>query len=160
MAKPNLTLIKALRKTAQKLEQGSSYQWGHMGSCNCGNLAQELTHYTKAQIHEYALRSRSGDWSEQTQAYCPTAKLPLDWVIDAMLDAGLTSTDLQHLERLSDKQVLQRLPLEERFLKHNQRDDVVKYLRVWADMLEEEWLKSLPLSKIISKQNKLSTVLM
>ena len=40
MAKATPVLIEALRKTAKKLEKGARYQWGHMGCCNCGNLAQ------------------------------------------------------------------------------------------------------------------------
>ena len=148
MATPNFRLIEALRKTAQKLENNVPYQWGNMGSCNCGNLAQELTNYTKAQIHEYALQSRSGDWSEQTDAYCPASKLPLDWVIDAMLDAGLTQTDLKNLERLSDQKILRRFPYNDRFLKHNLRKDVIRYLHAWADLMEEELLTNIDLDAI------------
>jgi hypothetical protein len=148
MAQPNIQLIDALRRTAKKLQNGNSYQWGNMGSCNCGNLAQELSTYTQDQIHEYALLSRSGDWSEQTAAYCPTSKLPLDWVIEAMFAAGLTRNDLQNLEKLSDSAVLKRLPPENRYLKHNQRADVVKYMLAWANMLEEELLQMIQLEAI------------
>lgn len=65
MAKPKPELINALRKTARNLQTSTSYQWGHMGSCNCGHLVQEVTKLTKAQIYEYAMRTRGGDWSEQ-----------------------------------------------------------------------------------------------
>ena len=140
MAQPTPFLINALRKTASKLTQGAPYQWGHMGSCNCGNLAQEITQLSKAEIHEYALQTRFGDWSEQTAEFCPASRLPMDLVISEMLDAGLTRTDLKHLEKLSDKQVLKRLPGNQRYLTHNKRDDVVKYLNIWANMLEEELL--------------------
>ncbi|MCU0444497.1 MAG: hypothetical protein MUE85_06225 [Microscillaceae bacterium] len=148
MAIPNLRLIDALRKTAKKLQNGNAYQWGNMGSCNCGNLAQELTQYTPEQIHEYALQSRSGDWSEQTAAYCPTSNLPLDWVIEAMLAAGLNTSDLQHLEKLNDTQVLRRLPAAYRYLQHNQRADVVRYMLAWADMLEEELLQTIQIEAL------------
>ena len=144
MASPNLKLIEALRTTASKLANGNAYQWGHMGSCNCGNLAQELTQYNKTQIHEYALRSRSGDWSEQTDAYCPTSNLPLDIVIDAMLESGLTREDLKNLERLSDRQVLLNFPIEQRHaLQHNKRQDVALYMNAWATMLENELIESI-----------------
>ena len=36
MATANPELIAALERTASKLQQGASYQWGHMGACNCG----------------------------------------------------------------------------------------------------------------------------
>ena len=41
-------LIAALERTVSKLQQGASYQWGHMGACNCGNLAQELTPFSQS----------------------------------------------------------------------------------------------------------------
>jgi hypothetical protein len=43
MAKSNPELINALRETADRLEQGAHYEWGHMGRCNCGHLVQTLT---------------------------------------------------------------------------------------------------------------------
>jgi hypothetical protein len=34
-----------------------------MGACNCGFLAQEITHLRKAEIHSRAMQS-TGDWNE------------------------------------------------------------------------------------------------
>lgn len=140
MAKASAHLITALRHSARKIQEGAPYQWGHMGSCNCGHLAQELTTYTKAEIHARALRSRSGDWNEQLIDYCPTSGLPLDEVISEMLSQGLSREDLRHLERLSDPEVLSRIPQSRKPLSHNLRSDVALYFTVWADMLEERWL--------------------
>lgn len=148
MAKPNLELIEALRKTARKMVHTTSYQWGHMGSCNCGHLVQEITRLTKAEIHEYAMRTRGGDWSEQAMDYCPTSGYLMDQVISMMMEAGLETQDFRHLERLSDREVLKRLPEQERCLRHNQREDVIKYLHTWADMLEEQWLSQVTLPEL------------
>ncbi|AYQ32730.1 hypothetical protein [Runella sp. SP2] len=145
MARPNLDLIAALRRTARKIEQGSPYQWGHMGSCNCGNLAQEITKLTKAEIHAHALANGRGDWNEQLNEYCPTSGLPMDLLINEMIDAGLDSDDLKHLERLSDRRILNRLPENKRHLRHNYRDDVVLYILEWANMLEEQLLSTIKL---------------
>jgi hypothetical protein len=145
MAKPQLELIQALRRTAHKIANSNHYQWGHMGSCNCGHLVQEVTQLTRAEIHEYAMRTRGGDWSEQALDYCPTSGYLMDQVISIMLDAGLEVQDFQHLERLSDRAVLRRLPDQERFLQHNQREDVAKYLRTWANLLEEQLLSQVEL---------------
>jgi len=144
MARPTPELIDALRRTARKLRNGASYQWGHMGGCNCGNLAQELTKLNKDQIHQYAMQ-RYGDWNEQVDDYCPTSQMPLDVVINEMLNAGLMLEDLKHLEKLDDRAVLTRFPIEDRFLKHNVRDDVVKYMNSWADLLEEQLLEKITL---------------
>lgn len=115
-----------------------------MGGCNCGNLAQELTKLTKGEIHAYAMQ-RYGDWNEQVDDYCPTSQFPLDLVINEMLNAGLMLEDLKHLEKLNDRVVLLRLPLEKRHLKHNVRDDVVIYMTTWADLLEEQLLEKIKL---------------
>ncbi|HAA16586.1 MAG TPA: hypothetical protein DCE41_34710 [Cytophagales bacterium] len=139
MARPTPELIGALRRTANKLESGAPYQWGHMGSCNCGNLAQELTEYTKAEIHHFAMRNH-GDWTEQVNDYCATSGMPMDLLISDLLQHGLSIEDLKNLERLGDRAVLKRLPEEHRYPNHNKREDVVRYMKVWADLLEEEYL--------------------
>ncbi len=138
MARPKPELINALRETAKKLNHSANYQWGHMGSCNCGHLVQEVTKLSKAQIHEYAMRTRGGDWSEQSLDYCPTSGYLMDQVIGIMLEAGMEIADFKHLERLSDPEVLKYLPLEERNLRYNHREDVVRYMNVWADLLEAQ----------------------
>lgn len=135
MARSSIQLVEALRQTADRLEHGDQYQWGHMGSCNCGHLAQTITRLDKGYIHGAAMW-RHGDWTEQLRDYCPQSGLPMDEIIDQMVDWGLTKDDLARLERLSDPKVLDALPLDCRYPKHNMRDDVVLYLRTWADVLE------------------------
>ncbi|MBC8152334.1 MAG: hypothetical protein H7Z72_05435, partial [Bacteroidetes bacterium] len=144
MARPTPELIDALRRTARKLNDGAPYQWGHMGGCNCGNLAQELTKLNKDDIHRYAMQ-RYGDWNEQVEDFCPTSAMPIDLVISEMIAAGLALEDLKHLEKLSDRQVLLRFPIEKRFLKHNVRNDVVAYFNEWANLLEEQLLEKITL---------------
>nr|WKN39518.1 hypothetical protein K4G66_12530 [Tunicatimonas sp. TK19036] len=148
MALPKPALIQALRQTAKKLSKSQQYQWGHMGSCNCGHLVQEITQLSRAEIHEYAMRTRGGDWSEQAMDFCPTSGYLMDQVISIMLDAGMELADFKHLERLSDKAVLARLPEECNYLRHNHREDVVKYLFAWADLLEEKLLQRVSISSL------------
>ncbi|TAE01285.1 MAG: hypothetical protein EAZ97_03620 [Bacteroidetes bacterium] len=145
MAKANADLIVALRKTANKIKKNDSqYQWGHMGSCNCGHLAQEITKYSREEIHNYAMQTRMGDWADQSSEFCPTSNLPMNLVISSMLDAGLALEDFKHLERLDDRKVLALLPVSERNLKQNNRQDAVKYLNTWANYLENELLEKMP----------------
>lgn len=153
MTKANPELIAALRRTAINLQKNSPYQWGHMGSCNCGHLAQEITSLSKKEIHARALRSRSGDWNEQLIDYCPTSGLPLDEVISEMLAAGLDREDLKQLERLSNPAILNLIPGKPN-LQHNKREDVVAYLTAWAKLLEEEWLRNEKSSFKSAKENK------
>jgi len=145
MARASLSLIAALRKTAAQIEQRSDYQWGHMGACNCGFLAQQITTLKKDEIHARAME-RYGDWNEQLNDYCPTSGLPMDDLISEMLMAGLDTGDLKHLEKLSDPKVLRSLPIEQRNLKHNNKPDVMVYLNTWANLLENELLGGITLS--------------
>lgn len=153
MAKANPQLIAALRRSSGNLRKNSPYQWGHMGSCNCGHLAQEITSLSKKEIHARALRSRSGDWNEQLIDYCPTSGLPMDEVISEMLSAGLDREDLMHLEKLSDPAVLAHISGQNQYLQHNRREDVIQYLEAWAGLLEEQWIsQSAPIK--FGKENK------
>lgn len=137
MARVTVELVQALRETASRLAEGENYEWGHMGSCNCGHLAQTITKYSKGKIHGAAMW-RHGDWREQLRDYCPHSGLPMDEIIDQMLDFGFTTDELTHLERLSHPAVVARLPENRKFLKHNLRDDVVLYITTWAEILEED----------------------
>lgn len=150
MARVSIEVVEALRNTAKKLKQGTPYMWGHMGSCNCGNLAQEITKFSKAQIHAYALQN-NGDWSEQLNDYCENSQMPMDLVIFELLSFGFTVEDLQHLEYVSDPKVLERLPVENRNLRRNYRDDVIVYMSEWADMLEEQLIDSVSIADLIEE---------
>ena len=46
----NLRLAFALRRTADRLADGARYEWGHVGRCNCGHVAQTLTDLDDRQI--------------------------------------------------------------------------------------------------------------
>ncbi|MEX2514238.1 MAG: hypothetical protein WD398_15145 [Cyclobacteriaceae bacterium] len=148
MAKSNPILINAIGNTISKLKNGAPYQWGHMGACNCGNLAQEITHVSKGEIHQYAMQ-RFGDWSEQLKDYCPTSGLPMDLMISRLLDSGLDLEDLIHLEKLSDPNILAALPeSEQRELRKNRKEDVILYLEIWLKQLEKTWVSQQAAIKI------------
>ncbi len=155
MATPNPDLIAAIERTISNLQQGASYQWGHMGACNCGNLAQELTKFSKAEIHQFAMQ-RHGNWNEQLIDYCPTSGYPMDLMVSKMLEYGLTIDDLSHLERLSDPIILSKIEKEKRDqLNKNRREDVVFYLQTWANLLREKWLKEQEVFGEIISEKKL-----
>lgn len=138
MAHANLKIVNALRKTALALENGNRYEWGHMGSCNCGNLAQTITSFTRAEIQQYALQKR-GDWSDQLLDYCPTSGYPMDMIIERMVDYGFSAQDLRHLEWLSDSEILTFIGVP--FLNRNLKSDTILYLNAWANMLETKLQK-------------------
>jgi len=144
----HLEKIEVLRKVAKKIQVSSAYQWGHMGLCNCGFLAQEITMLTKEEIHRRAMQ-RHGDWSEQLNDYCPTSGLPMDNLISELLAFGFTREELSHLEKLSDPTIVNALPHGKRNLTHNVKEDVVIYLNTWATNLEEKLLHSIQLNELV-----------
>ena len=125
-------LVAVLDRTIDRLAGDASYAWGHMGMCNCGHLAQSITGLTQAEIHASALE-REGDWEEQANRYCPTSGLLIDTVLAAMFALGLTRDDVRHLEKLSDPNVLRLAGRT--YLRRNQREDVLVYLRAWRERL-------------------------
>ena len=155
MAYPSLTIIDALRKTVTQLENGNRYEWGHMGSCNCGNLAQTITSFSRAEIQKYALEKR-GDWSEQLTDYCPTSGFPMDLMIQKMIDFGFTKQDLHHLEWLSDTNILLKMNVS--YLNRNLKSDTILYLKAWANMLEDELIDTIKLPNLEELNAKLELV--
>jgi hypothetical protein len=106
-----------------------------MGMCNCGHVVQAVTGLTRREIHEAALE-REGDWERQANDYCPTSGLLIDHILAAMLALGMTRTDIRNLEKLADVRVLRRLGVTH--LRHNRREDVIRYMTAWAELLEDE----------------------
>jgi hypothetical protein len=62
----------------------------------------------------------------------------MDELIDTMVNFGFDVDDLKHLERLSDEIVLKTLAPAERNLRYNVKEDVIKYVNAWANLLEVE----------------------
>ncbi|MBN8650158.1 MAG: hypothetical protein J0L67_01945 [Cytophagales bacterium] len=143
----NPIMIEALRRATSKLAHSNDYQWGHMGLCNCGFLAQQITALTKSEIHSRAML-KQGDWSEQLNDYCPTSGLPMDELITELLATGFTRENLQNLERLADPEVLRHMPGNRQNPKHNVKQDVILYINTWATCLENELLNKITLPEI------------
>lgn len=144
MATPNYTLVHAFKKAAQQLKNGQPYQWGHMGSCNCGHLAQVLLNLNKGSIHQLAME-KVGDWSEQLNDYCSTSGLAMDQLIWSLLEKGLSQTDLMDLEYLRNTSILAQIDDSHKPLLHNKREHVIMYLEAWANLMEEELISDISL---------------
>ena len=159
MAIPSLKIIDALRTTANQLQNGSRYEWGHMGSCNCGNLAQTITSFSRAEIQKHALEKR-GDWSEQLIDYCPTSGFPMDLIIEKMIDFGFSKQDLRHLEWLSDTDIVKEV-LKDTSITHlsrNSKQDTILYMKSWANLLEDELIDQIKLPNFYKTEDTLELV--
>jgi hypothetical protein len=142
MAQPTIELIDALKETANRLRHGAHYSWGHHGACNCGNLAQVVTNFTQGEIIRFAHQA-IGEWTELAQEFCPVTKAPIDLVISKLLNIGLTTTDIHHIEYLSEREVLSHLPGGFRWLERNNREDVISYFEAFADLLHDRLLQQI-----------------
>ena len=138
MAVASTRLVDALRSTAARLREGSVYQWGHLGMCNCGHLVQTVCKLPPQRIHAIALADREGDWEALANAYCPTTGLLIDDIIGELVALGLTTREIGHLEKLDEPRVLDALPGGHRWLRRNDRADLVAYLETWAALLAAE----------------------
>ena len=154
MAKATIELINALRLTAENLRNGAYHSWGHHGACNCGNLVQSVTKFSKEEILQYA-HTGTGEWTELAMEYCPSTSVPLALVFSKLEKVGLTPTDIHHIEYLSDREILEQLPGGFRWLRRNKREDAIAYFETFADILEQQWLLSVDVDvdKIISTVN-------
>ena len=141
MAAANLTLINALRETANRLRNGAHYAWGNHGACNCGNLTQVVCKLSKEEILQYA-HTGIGEWTELAEDYCGVTDAPAGLLITKLQQVGLTPSDIHNLEYLEDKKVLERLPGGFRWLQRNVREDVIVYFETYAALLEEQLVDS------------------
>ena len=145
MANPTIQLIAALRETATRLRKGAHYAWGHHGACNCGNLVQVVTSFSKEEILRYA-HTGTGEWTEMAQEFCPVTSAPLTLVITRLQQIGLTPTDIHNIEYLADKEVLRNLPGGLRWLKRNKKEDAIQYFEAFASLLEDKMICEIDVS--------------
>ena len=145
MANPTIQLIAALRETATRLRNGAHYAWGHHGACNCGNLVQVVTSFSKEEILRYA-HTGTGEWTEMAQEFCPVTSAPLTLVITRLQQIGLTPTDIHNIEYLADKEVLRNLPGGFRWLKRNKKEDAIEYFEAFASLLEDKMICEIDVS--------------
>ena len=142
MAHPTIELIGALRETSRRLKNGAAYAWGNHGSCNCGNLLQVVTRFSKEEILSFA-HSGIGEWTELAEDYCGVTNAPVGLLLSKLQEIGLTPTDIHNLEYLEDRTVLNYLPGGFRWLSRNRREDVILYFETFAQMLEEKLISTI-----------------
>lgn len=128
-------LAEALLTTADRLAGGARYEWGHVGRCNCGHLVQTLTERNDAEIFRLFGQELT-EWTEHARGSCSATNQDIEEMFATLQAFGLGRREVQHLEYLDDPQVLARLPQAERHeLRRNRREDVVTYLRAFADLV-------------------------
>ena len=128
-------LIAALKKTANDLNQGCRYEWGHMGRCNVGCLVQNLTGKSDTQIAK-SVNFEISEWSEHANDYCAQSNSSVTRLFSDLQKEGLSYKDVIHIEYLSNPKVLKHIPQKK--LRRNQPEDVSTYLKAFAKQLSLE----------------------
>lgn len=133
MARPTLELIEALRNTADKIESGEwEFKWLNSESCNCGLLVRSI-------LGEPV--SINGSWNSalnypEATCFFTETGMKNEEIFSKLRSVGLTDTDLRGLELFEHSEVLERAEAED--LYYEDPEDVVIYMRTWADILEEK----------------------
>jgi hypothetical protein len=128
-------LIVALQKTADDLDNGFEYEWGHMARCNAGCLVRNLMDKTQTEVVEM-VDGHLDEWTEYADAYCKGTNKFIDDLFQELEDYGLSHEDVLHLENLSDPKITGTFPLETRYLQRNNPKHVSKYMRRFAEQLD------------------------
>lgn len=79
-----------------------------------------------------------GAWEPENVGACTLTGMSLDRVFATLLELGLDALDFQYLERLSDPAIRQRLGNHHTDFPHYEKQNVIDYLKAWADMLEQQ----------------------
>ena len=138
MPKRNPQLISALRETANRLQNGATYEWGHMGRCNCGHLVQTVADLSDSDIAR-AVQFELDEWSEYAQEFCDGTGEHVEDLFLTLQNVGFGYQDVIHLEYLTDRSVLKRIGGgTPQHLERNNVSDVMLYMQTLADILEEE----------------------
>ena len=179
MARPTTQLVSLLRQTANRIADAKTrYQWSSFAHCNCGHLAQTLTGMDPSEI-EQKRGAQAGDWGQQARdlaaphvrfhpdfgdrpaldegawepeniGSCSVSGRPLDELFEQLYEVGLSPQDIGHLERLSDPAVRRHLGANTIRFNCFERQNVVRYMRAWASILEEQLLAEHPQATIFA----------
>lgn len=79
-----------------------------------------------------------GAWEPENIGACSATGNTLDFIFNELEKVGLSADDIRNLERLSDPQVRRRLGTNTVDYPHYKRENVIAYLRAWADELESK----------------------
>lgn len=110
---------------------------------------------SKEEILTYAHTSH-GEWTEIAEEYCPVTNAPVNLLLSKLELLGLTPTDINNIEYLEDREVLNHLPGGFRWLMRNIRQDVIVYFETFARLLEEKLINSISIRELYPPKEQLA----
>ena len=155
-------LVTVLREAARKIKSGEEYSWGDPARCNCGFLTQvALDILPNPLTLKLKQQGMYGSWTESANTYCPTTGIPLTAIFKQLAELGLTTEDFEHLEHLSDPSVQKAAGLNFEGLggyieSFGNPAHVVKYMRAWAEQIEQKLQTQVAKKKAKSRLHRLA----
>ncbi len=154
--------VNVLKKAIQMLENGFEYDWDSTEMCNCGVVVKALG------VSDSVYTAGSGNWIEKTNSgECAITGLKISTIQRELVNAGFTKKDIRELEKLANQDIAKRIGehinSDNTFVKYSFMDSylpngnfkyadkatLIKYLRAWVEILEEEKPKEIPQPKIV-----------
>lgn len=137
--------IEALKATLVKLKDESvPYAWGDPAMCNCGLLVQSIMNIDSKTLCDRleieVVKKQSVciySMNFDPKYLCPDTGIHMSRVIQSLLSTGFSKDDIQELEHLNNKEVLNRLGRTEHD-DYDDRENVIAYITAWIEILEEE----------------------
>lgn len=158
----NTKLITALRTAATAVENETfNYDWKLISQCNCGVVICSLLGLSADGLSK-RMESDPTDigiatWTEIVGSVCPVSGIPESQIFRELYSLGLTAIEIRHLEYLDAPEVVARIPVrhkrsglfglwrsKEVERHYDDKDDLVTYLRAWADLLTERGADDMP----------------
>lgn len=152
--------IEVLKKAIQMLEGGFPYSWFKAETCNCGVVVRAMGVSDDMDTAGY------GIWKTKTlSGECPITGLKLSTIQRTLVESGFTKKDIWELEKLSNKTIAEKIGEtviidgNESFMsskigvhgdfKYTDKATLIKYLRAWVSILEEQTAKETPEVKTV-----------
>jgi hypothetical protein len=139
----NTKLITALRTAARAIDENVfDYQWTEPTQCNCGVVVCSLlgvsANHLKQLLRDEGLRPKDDPtWRRIVGQNCPITGVPQSVLFQHLYRFGMTATEFNHLEKLDRPDIAKRAGFNGKQAK-DAPDNLVKYLRAWADILTEQ----------------------
>lgn len=131
METKKIKLIKGLNLAINALKNNTiHYEWTSQSSCNCGIVSQAILGKNKKEIHdlwgEASIKMQDFEtdkvkidktWQNAVKYLCPITGEPTVDVFRKLFDAGLSKSDIVHLEYMDNKAILERSGINKKIKK-------------------------------------------